>query len=135
MSPLELLLPDTAEEAPYSVRLAMRRAQRVPAALVPRVPSKSERRAHTRRPADELDWLRMVRLTRGTDVKLIDLSEGGALLEVDTPLKPGTILTLEISGTGIDTFVPLEVLRCYIAGLNGDIATYRGACVFTRPIE
>src|SRR5262249_49229080 len=31
--------------------------------------------------------------------------------------------------------VPLEVLRCYIASLRGVVATYRGACVFTQPIE
>jgi Family of unknown function (DUF6982)/PilZ domain len=68
------------------------------------------------------------------DVRLIDLSEGGALLEVDSPLKPGTVLSLEITGAGLETVVPLEVLRCYISSLRGNIATYRGACAFTRLI-
>ena len=71
----------------------------------------------------------------GYDVRLVDLSEGGALLEVDAPLRPGVILTLELSGPGLDTTVPLEVLRCYIANLRGETATYRGACAFTHLIE
>ena len=58
-----------------------------------------------------------MRLTGGTgyDVRLVDLSEGGALLEVDAPLRPGVTLTLEMTGPGLDAAVPLEVLRCYIA--------------------
>ena len=78
-----------------------------------------------------------MRLTGGTgyDVRLVDLSEGGALLEVDAPLRPGVILTLELSGPGLDTAVPMEVLRCYIANLRGETATYRGACAFTHLIE
>ena len=31
--------------------------------------------------------------------------------------------------------VPLEVLRCYIASLRGETATYRGACAFADLIE
>ncbi len=71
----------------------------------------------------------------GYDVRLVDLSEGGALLEVDAPLRPGVILTLELSGPGLDTAVPMEVLRCYIANLRGETATYRGACAFAHLIE
>ena len=63
-----------------------------------------------------------MRLTGGAgyDVKLVDLSEGGALIEVDAPLRPGVTLTLELSGPGIETAIPIEVLRCYIANLRGE---------------
>ncbi len=131
MSPLELLAPEAAEAVPFSVRLAARR-------LAARAETtRSDRRAHERRSAADLEWLQAVRLTGGTgyDVRLVDLSEGGALLEVDAPLRPGVILTLELIGPGLDTAVPLEVLRCYIANLRGETATYRGACAFTHPIE
>ena len=131
MSPLELLAPEAAEAVPFSVRLAARR-------LAARAETtRSDRRAHERRSAADLEWLQAVRLTGGTgyDVRLVDLSEGGALLEVDAPLRPGVILTLELIGSGLDTAVPLEVLRCYIANLRGETATYRGACAFTHPIE
>ncbi len=130
MSPLELLAPDTVETVPFSVRLAERRLPGGSAA-------RSDRRAHLRRRATDLEWLRAVRLSGGSgyDVTLVDLSEGGALLEVDTPLKPGDVLTLELSGPGIETAVPIEVLRCYISTLHGTTATYRGACAFSHLIE
>ena len=54
---------------------------------------------------------------------------------MDAPLRPGVILTLELTGPGVETTVPLEVLRCYIANLRGETATYRGACAFTHLIE
>ena len=106
MSALELVLPEApSQSVPFSVRLAERRRD-VPV----RVPhAQSDRRAHLRRSATDLEWLRSVRITQGFDVSLIDLSEGGALIEIDSPLKPGTNLTLELSGAGLDTVVPLEV--------------------------
>jgi hypothetical protein len=131
MSPLELLAPEAVEVIPFSVRLAERRlAERAAAA-------RADRRAHLRRSATDLEWLSRVRLTGGTgyDVRLVDLSEGGALLEVDAPLRPGVTLTLEMTGPGLDAAVPLEVLRCYIASLRGETAVYRGACAFAYLIE
>jgi hypothetical protein len=130
MSPLELLAPETPETVPFSTRLAQKR-------LASRTSARSDRRQHLRRSAEDLEWLRSVRLTGGTgyDVKLVDLSEGGALLEVDAPLRPGVALTLELSGPGIETAIPIEVLRCYIANLRGELATYRGACAFPHLID
>ena len=129
MSAVELIVPDVIEPTiPFSVRLAERRQYRAAS-------SRAERRAHSRRNARDLEWLRLVKLAQGMDVRLVDLSEGGALLEFNSPLKPGTILTLELSGSGLETVVPLEVLRCYISSLRGNIATYRGACAFSHLIE
>jgi hypothetical protein len=132
MSTLDLVLPELPSPSiPFSARLAERRRG---AAL--RVPeTRSDRRAHLRRNATDLSWLHSVRITQGYDVQLVDLSEGGALIEITSPLKPGTNLTLELSGSGLDTVVPLEVLRCYISSLRGDITTYRGACAFQHLIE
>src|SRR5262245_19420777 len=130
MSPLELLADETNETVPFSVRLAERR-------LPNRPDTPRNRRAHMRRSVADLRWLHAVRLLGGTgyDVKLVDISEGGALLEVDAPLRPGVLLTLELSGPGVETAVSLEVLRCQIATLHGETATYRGACAFTHLIE
>jgi hypothetical protein len=137
MSAVDLVIPDAAEAIiPFSVRLAERRNTiGTTIGTTISVRARTDRRAHLRRGATDLAWLRLVRLAQGMDVRLIDLSEGGALLEVDAPLKPGTILTLELSGSGLETTVPLEVLRCYISSLRGNVATYRGACAFSRLIE
>lgn len=132
MSSVELVLPEASSQyIPFSARLAERRRS-----TPVRVPeTRSDRRAHLRRAATDLEWLESVRITQGFDVQLIDLSEGGALIEIASPLKPGTNLTLELSGSGLDTVVPLEVLRCYISSLRGQITTYRGACAFQHLIE
>lgn len=131
MSPLELLAPEAAEAVPFSVRLAERRLTERAAA------ARADRRAHRRRGGSDLAWLRAVRLLGGTgyDVTLVDLSEGGALIEVDAPLRPGVTLTLEMTGPGVEAAVPIEVLRCYIANLRGVTAMYRGACAFAHLIE
>ncbi|HEY7500057.1 MAG TPA: PilZ domain-containing protein [Vicinamibacterales bacterium] len=129
MSPLDLVTPDTAENAsPLSVRLASDDEVRLVRAR--------DRRAHARRDASDLAWIRLVKLTGGTGftTTLIDLSEGGALLEVDGPLRPGSRLMLEISGDGLHESVPLEVLRSYIASLRDGAARYRGACAFDHHI-
>jgi hypothetical protein len=132
MSPLDVSL-DSPETVPFSVRLARQRAL----IHTPQTSNHQERRAHRRRTAKDLEWLDSVRLTGGTGygVRLIDLSEGGALVEVDAPLRPGIKLVLELSGRNIDTTVTLEVLRSYIANLAGTTTLYRGACAFDRLIE
>ena len=145
MSPLDLLVPDApeiAEATPFSARLAQRRltASSIHRAVSinPDTSSRpSDRRAHVRRSAKDLEWLRSVRLIGGTAyaVTLVDLSEGGALIEVDAPLRPGVRLTLEIAGGGLDASVPIEVLRSYIARLQGDSTFYRGACVFAHAVD
>lgn len=131
MSPADLLLPEAAEQpVPFSVRLAARRAIAIPA------PAR-DRRAHRRRTAGDLEWLHSVRLAGGAGlgVTLVDLSEGGALIEVDGPLRPGIRLTLELNGQGLDAAVPFEVLRSYIASLRGGSTYYRGACAFAHLID
>ena len=128
MSPLDLAVLEEGQQSPPAVRLA--RPDDV------RLVEAADRRAHARRRPSELEWLRLVRLTGGTGftTNLIDLSEGGALLEVDGPLRPGARLTLEISGAGVEATVPLEVLRCYLASLRNGAALYRGACAFEYQI-
>ncbi len=131
--PAEPLPSETMEQAaPFSVRLAARRS----IALDPPRQSR-ERRAHSRRRAEDLDWLESVRLVGGSapGVSLVDLSEGGALIEVEGPLRPGLKLTLELSGRGLDATVPLEVLRSYIVSLRGGLIYYRGACAFAHLID
>ena len=95
-----------------------------------------ERRAHTRHHAADLPTIRASRLRHGPSVSLIDLSVGGALIEADVQMKPGTSLALEIAAGGdAPSMVPMRVLRCEVATVRAESTVYRGACEFTRPLE
>lgn len=117
------------DDEPYSVRLASKYAS----VASERPPH--ERRQYSRRRDDQLDWIRTVRLRSAGAVSLVDLSAGGALIDADVPLRPGAVLSLEIVGRGIETVVPVHVLRCHVAALMADSARFRGACEFTQPLE
>jgi len=94
-----------------------------------------ERRAYQRLRDHELAWIRHARLSAGKGVSLVDLSAGGALLDSPVPLRPDSLLTLEIVGRGLETSVQFRVLRCEVGAIGPGGATYRGACAFTRLIE
>lgn len=94
-----------------------------------------ERRTHRRHRAQELHWLRSARLGAGHSVSIVDLSAGGALVDSPVPLRPDSILTLDIIGRGFDKSIPFRVLRCQIGALLPERTVYRGACEFTSLIE
>jgi hypothetical protein len=137
---VELATPAEAAAVavPYSVRLAARRsaaAQALREELLRRQAAPQERRAYARRAAAELAWLRAARLRHGPGVALVDLSEGGALLDAEVPLKPGARMVLELEGEGGNLKVPLSVLRAHVARLQGELMIYRGACAFIAPVD
>jgi hypothetical protein len=125
IAPIDAVL----ENAPYSVRLAARRAEQIAATA-----TGADRRVHQRLRAADLQWLRSVRVKNGPEVTLVDLSSGGVLLDTSMQLKPGSRVMLEIVGAG-RIEVASEVLRCHIAALRDATAVYRGACAFVHPIE
>lgn len=96
--------------------------------------SQVDRRTHARMPVTQLEWVREVRLKYGPPVSLVDLSEGGALIQSSVQLRPGTTQVLEIVAHRVE-IVPSRVLRCHIAQLGKDGPLYRGACQFKRPID
>jgi hypothetical protein len=94
-----------------------------------------ERRAHTRHRGADLPNIRVSRLRHGPMVSLVDLSVGGALVETEVQMRPGTSLTLEIaSDADAPVLVPMRVLRCEVASVRSEATIYRGACEFSRPL-
>ena len=96
----------------------------------------SDRRVHARLTPVELQNPITARLKYGERVTLVDLSEGGALLETSMFLRPDTDLVLELVDprTRDVTDVVSRVLRSQVSGLQGGIK-YRGACAFDRPFS
>jgi hypothetical protein len=99
-----------------------------------RAATAADRRTHLRVPADQLSWIREVRLKYGPRVSLVDVSDGGALVQTDVRLRPGAELVLEIVGPQVHA-VPFRVLRSELARISGDGTIYQGACEFKRPLN
>jgi len=96
--------------------------------------SNADRRVHRRFAPNELPGFRAARIKHGPTVRLIDCSEGGALVETDVPLNPDTEAVLEIVGDGQHTVVPFRVVRCHASVVESRVL-YWGACAFTEPLE
>ena len=87
----------------------------------------ADRRSHPRIPSTRLR-VKRVRIQDRTPASLVDLSPGGALLELPFQIRPQTRFSLRID-TPVDIEVPFEVLRCYVADLKGGV-TYHAAGAF-----
>jgi len=93
----------------------------------------SERRGHLRLSAEDVRWLRGARLKYGPDVRVIDISPGGILVETEDPLRPDANVVFELAGPASSILVPSRVLRCRLASFD-EVARYQGACAFKRPL-
>jgi hypothetical protein len=94
----------------------------------------SERRGHLRLSPDDVRWLRSARLKYGPDVRVIDISVGGILVETNGELRPDSNIVFELSGPLNSILMPSKVLRCRAASIR-DVMRYRGACAFKRPLD
>ncbi len=91
------------------------------------------RRLHERLKASELRLLRGARIKYGADIRVLDISAGGLLLETSKQLAPDANVVVELLGPESPILVPSRVLRCRAASL-GEILKYQGACAFKRPL-
>jgi hypothetical protein len=91
------------------------------------------RRLHERLKASDVRWLRGARIKYGADIRILDISAGGILLETPSQLAPDANVVVELLGPESPILVPSRVLRCRAASL-GEILKYQGACAFKRPL-
>jgi CheY-like chemotaxis protein len=96
--------------------------------------SAEDRRVHRRIPAAELPWLQAARIKNGPQVRLVDLSEGGVLLEADTRMRRNSSGLLELVGSSRETVCSFRVLR-WQPSPTDPASLYRGACAFTEPFD
>lgn len=94
-----------------------------------------DRRSSARFPRSMLTWLEVARLKFGSQVGVVDLSAGGALIESSMPLKPGAIHSLELAGGSKPVVAKFGVLRSKVAAVTPEKIVYRTACVFTEPLD
>jgi hypothetical protein len=93
----------------------------------------AERREHRRIPSAELPALPLVRIPNRGSISLVDLSSGGALLELPFQLQPESRITLELRTSSEQLVIPFQLLRCYVADLKNGIR-YHAAGAFDQRI-
>jgi hypothetical protein len=75
-------------------------------------------------------------LRPGCSVRVIDLCEGGALVESGRPLRPGARVHVQVAASARTFSVTARILRCAVWELHpSDGATYRGALQFENRCE
>ncbi len=92
------------------------------------------RRAHYRVPSAQLPEPARVRIRNKPAISLVDLSPGGALLELPFQMQPQAQVTVEILTPGTQVAVPFQLLRCYVADLNGGVR-YHAAGFFEQTLK
>jgi hypothetical protein len=81
-----------------------------------------------------MDGMERARLRPGRTAQIVDLSSGGALIETDWRLLPGTRLEMQV-GDPVPLFrVAGRILRCHVALVDRERIRYRGALKFESPL-
>lgn len=91
--------------------------------------SGADRRAHPRSRPAKLGITR-VNIRSRQSASLVDLSSGGALVELPFQLSPESRVAMQLDTAGGKFEVPFELLRCYVAELQGSSVKYHAAGAF-----
>jgi hypothetical protein len=96
--------------------------------------SDSNRRKWPRLKPEAIPFLKSINFSQGSEVRVIDISRGGVLLETEVRLRPQMKLLLKLITT--EGIVKMEghVLRSSITSLTG-VPKYRSAISFEHPFH
>jgi hypothetical protein len=94
----------------------------------------ADRRQTARRGRVEDHGIVAVRIRPGHQAVMIDVSDGGALVETDHRLLPGTAVELMMETSTNKTAVRGRVLRSAVACVRPSSISYRGAIGFDRAL-
>ena len=98
-------------------------------------PYANDRRRAPRRFAAELPGLRTVQLPSGAELRIIDVSTHGALLESGIKIAAGSATDLRLIGRDVNFCVPARMLRTEISAVDARGVRYRVAAAFGTTIE
>src|SRR5262245_55848145 len=94
-----------------------------------------DRRQANRRHTIDEHGIARARVRPGHDVTLVDVSAGGALIETERRLLPGSCVELVLVDGARSTNIRGRVLRCAVARLDPTFIRYRGAVGFERDLS
>ena len=93
-----------------------------------------ERRKAPRFDSSTIPHLKSVRQVEGPEVKLINISRYGALIETRQRMVPKSRVSLRLDTKETVYFLDGEVLRCYVYEID-KVLTYQYAAVFDEDFE
>lgn len=94
-----------------------------------------EYRSTTRRVPLPDEPLSRIRLRTGREMSVLDVGNGGVLVEGHVRLLPGTHVDVHVVTRGGRVLVRSRVVRCWVAMLQSDAVSYRGALAFDRAVD
>jgi hypothetical protein len=75
-----------------------------------------------------------IRIPNRPPVKLVDLSQGGALIDLSFPINPDSRMTVEFRAASERMMLPFRLLRCYVTSLK-DGVRYQAAGAFEERLD
>lgn len=94
----------------------------------------TQNRAERKTLAD-LPWLSTIKLPWGLEVRLLNMSTSGVLVETSSKFIPGSVAEFEITGADDSIVVPARFVRSEIVGVDARGVHYRAAAVFEREVD
>jgi hypothetical protein len=94
-----------------------------------------ERRRTPRRAPDPGEVLSRVRLRGGREWTVVDISAGGALLEGESRLLPGTHADVHVTTRDGRVLVRARVMRAWVVRLRADAVCYHAALAFETSVD
>lgn len=123
-------------ENPAGLQTAGPQCQARPAARVrPSELSATDRRRARRKRSADVPSLWSVNLPIGGNVRVVDISSQGVLLETTSKIPPGRTVDLQLIGEGTDVRVPVRTTRSEVAAVDALGVRYRVAAAFSRELE
>ena len=93
-----------------------------------------DRRVDHRLSPVELSTPASIRIPNHPSVTLVDLSPGGALIELPFQIRPNSRITVEFRAASESILLPFQLLRCYVTSVQGGIR-YQAAGAFEERLE
>ena len=94
-----------------------------------------ERRRAPRRVPDRQEPLARVRLRAGRELEVVDISDGGVLVDGQARLHPGAHVEVHVVTRDGRVLVRSRVVRAVVSHLEADLVRYQGALAFERTID
>lgn len=94
-----------------------------------------DRRIHPRVGLHDLSTPASVRIPNRPPISLVDLSPGGALIDLPFQVRPDSRVSLEFRAASERMTLPFRLLRCYVRSLSSGGVQYQAAGEFEQPLS